>query len=315
MSEGCAVTEAEAAQGLRHAVFFYDGMADYRAAVSDIVRTGLARKEPVLLAVPQPGPTLPDWPADGSAHVLVTDMADLGRNPARLIPALRTFANRHLGRRARIVSESVWPGRPAAEICEAARAEALVDVALAGMQATLICPYSADLPADALADAARSHQWRLDGGSVVPSPAYAGENPGPAACRVPLPSPPADAHTVKYLKDLRPVRAMVASACEKAGLSAMRTTDLTLAVSELAANTLRHTDAGGTAQAWHVNDEVICQITDSGHITDPLAGVLPPDASQSGGHGLWLVNQVCDLVQIRSDAAGTLIRLHMQIPR
>jgi hypothetical protein len=32
-----------------------------------------------------------------------------------------------------------------------------------------------------------------------------------------------------------------------------------------------------------------------------------------GGHGLWLVNQVCDLVEMRSDDSGTTIRLHMDL--
>jgi hypothetical protein len=32
-----------------------------------------------------------------------------------------------------------------------------------------------------------------------------------------------------------------------------------------------------------------------------------------GGHGLWLVHQVCDLVEIRSGDAGTTIRLHMNL--
>jgi hypothetical protein len=31
-----------------------------------------------------------------------------------------------------------------------------------------------------------------------------------------------------------------------------------------------------------------------------------------GSAGLWLANQLCDLVQIRSFAAGTVVRLHMR---
>jgi hypothetical protein len=33
----------------------------------------------------------------------------------------------------------------------------------------------------------------------------------------------------------------------------------------------------------------------------------------AGGYGLWLVNQVCDLVQARTGRAGTTIRLHMRL--
>ncbi len=34
-----------------------------------------------------------------------------------------------------------------------------------------------------------------------------------------------------------------------------------------------------------------------------------------GGHGLWIVNQVCDQVEMRSDETGTTIRLHMDLPQ
>jgi hypothetical protein len=35
---------------------------------------------------------------------------------------------------------------------------------------------------------------------------------------------------------------------------------------------------------------------------------------QLHGRGLWVVNQVCDLVQIRSSNAGNVVRLHMRLP-
>jgi anti-sigma regulatory factor (Ser/Thr protein kinase) len=311
-----SVPEAATAEGLRHVVFFYRGIADYRAAIAGFVRTGLARKEPVFVAVPQPGAAVPDWPAGHSALVTVTDMAQLGRNPARLIGALRSFADRHRGRRPLIVTESVWPGRPAAEMCEAARIDALIDQALIGLQATLMCPYdAAGLPPDAIADATRAHQWRFESDVVVLSQGYSGHDSAPAACRLPLTEPPPGAQLVRYRTDLRPVRAMVTAACERAGLSAMRATDMTLAVSELAANTLQHTRAEGVAQAWQAGGELVCQISDSGFISDPLAGFLQPQPDQPGGHGLWLVNQICDLVEVRSGQEGTVIRLHMWLDR
>jgi hypothetical protein len=34
-----------------------------------------------------------------------------------------------------------------------------------------------------------------------------------------------------------------------------------------------------------------------------------------GGNGLWVVNQVCDLVQARTGRAGTTTRLHMRLRR
>ena len=86
-----------------------------------------------------------------------------------------------------------------------------------------------------------------------------------------------------------------------------------LAVSEVAANTLRHTRAGGMLHVWRTRDSLICQLDDQGRITDPLAGRRPPSLSTLGGQGLWVVNQVCDLVELRSGPAGTSVRLHMRL--
>jgi len=98
-----------------------------------------------------------------------------------------------------------------------------------------------------------------------------------------------------------------------AGLTESRANDLVLAVSEVAANTLRHTDSSGTLAIWHDPNEIVCEIHDEGRITDPNAGQRRPPADATGGHGLWLVYQVCDLVELRSDVTGTTIRMHMKV--
>jgi anti-sigma regulatory factor (Ser/Thr protein kinase) len=65
---------------------------------------------------------------------------------------------------------------------------------------------------------------------------------------------------------------------------------------------------------WATEREIICQVNDSGQITDLLAGRLKRDpAAAGGGRGLWVVQQVCDLVEIRTSTAGTAIRLHMHL--
>jgi anti-sigma regulatory factor (Ser/Thr protein kinase) len=98
----------------------------------------------------------------------------------------------------------------------------------------------------------------------------------------------------------------------QAGLPGDRRADLVIAASEVAANTLKHTAGGGAVRVWATDDEVLCQLEDGGHITDPLAGYRRPAADAAAGHGLWLVNQVCDLAEIRTGETGTTIRLHMQ---
>jgi len=116
-----------------------------------------------------------------------------------------------------------------------------------------------------------------------------------------------------YRTDLSKVRGLVLQQSLAAGLSESRANDLVLAVSEVAANTLRHTDSSGVLTMWNDQKEVVCQIHDEGTISDPEAGQHRPAADATGGHGLWLVRQVCDLVDIRSDQTGTTIRMHMRL--
>lgn len=119
--------------------------------------------------------------------------------------------------------------------------------------------------------------------------------------------------THTYRTDLSQVRALVLRHALAAGLARARADDLVLAVSEVAANTLRHTQSAGTVSIWHDETEVVCEVHDEGVITDPLAGRRRPAPDATGGHGLWLVHQVCDLVELRSGPGGTTVRMHMAI--
>jgi anti-sigma regulatory factor (Ser/Thr protein kinase) len=134
----------------------------------------------------------------------------------------------------------------------------------------------------------------------------------PATGDLRLASPPADAPAIGYRDELAAVRQFTAMHARQAGLSPARVLDLVIAVNELASNTLAHTAGPGRLAIWSTPREVICQISDTGHITDPLAGA-PPDPSEGfGAHiGLWVVRQICDLAEIQTSPAGTTIRLHM----
>jgi hypothetical protein len=59
---------------------------------------------------------------------------------------------------------------------------------------------------------------------------------------------------------------------------------------------------------------VICEVSDNGRIGQPLVGRQLPADDSVGGRGLWMANQLCDLVQIRTFADGSVVRLHMATP-
>ncbi len=143
-----------------------------------------------------------------------------------------------------------------------------------------------------------------------------------ALTRQPVPRPDGDRPlpssdepvSYTYTTDLAAIRAVVHRYAIQAGLTEARAIDLTLAVSEVAANTVKHAKSPGSLKIWYDAKEIVCQIHDEGIITDPLAGRRQPSLDASGGHGLWIVNQVCDQVEILSDETGTTIRLHMTLP-
>ena len=297
-----------------HQAFCYRGETEYLAGIGDFVHGALARGEPVLVALPDAGVRLVREHLAGSAgQVAFADMARLGRNPAWIIPAVQAFLDRHAGRRVSFVGEPAWPGRTAAALREATRHEALLNQAFAGDPVAILCPYDqAGLPAGVLADAERTHPLLGPPGAGLSSSAYLGRHGIPASCELPLPGPPAAADRLSYRDDLRPLRGLVARHAAQAGLSGQRAANLVLAASEIAANTLRHTPGGrGTLWVWETAAEVLCQLADRGHIIDPLAGRRHPDGDQAGGQGLWVVNQVCDLVEIRTSRSGTTTRLHV----
>jgi anti-sigma regulatory factor (Ser/Thr protein kinase) len=294
---------------LSHTALFYRSGAEYAAQISAFVQAGLAQGEPALIVLPGDkawaiGAALDAVPGE----LAFADMTELGRNPARIIPEVRSFTDKYPGQRVRYVGEPIWPGRSAAETCEAARGEALLNLAFAQAKASILCPYDASgLAGSVLADARRTHQEPAASGAT----ACTWRDNLPAGCDRPLGPPPAGAEALAYEADLVPVRRLVERHARRAGLAEERTVDLVLSANEIAANTISHTAGGGVILIWHTDAEIVCQLHDSGQITDPLAGRVrhgPDDR----GHGLWLVNQVCDLVELRSGGAGTTVRMHMR---
>ena len=127
-------------------------------------------------------------------------------------------------------------------------------------------------------------------------------------------SDPVDAMTFVYTTNLSEVRVLAETQARRAGLAADRVMDFVIAVSEVAANTVAHAHSPGSIQIWSEAGELVCEIRDGGVITDPTVGQQPPAAGADGGHGLWLVHQVCDKVELHSTFEnGTTIRLRMSL--
>jgi anti-sigma regulatory factor (Ser/Thr protein kinase) len=297
---------------LDHIALYYRTAREYVTQVVGFVRAGLAAAEPVMVAVQDAlARRLRDELGDDASGVVFADATRIGGNPGRIIPAIHAFIESHGQMIVRYVSQPVRQPRSSAEFRETMRSEVLVNVAFAGQPVRVLCPYdAAALEQRALAEAAQAHPALMNDGAVGVSPAFDVSGLWPEL-DAPLPHSPPDVNVLKYRDDPGQVRRFVQDLARAAGLPEARITDLVLAVGELAANTLRHTREPGIVRMWRTGCEVICELADSGFIRDPLAGRLRPAPDAGRGHGLWVVHQVCDLVEMRTNVSGTIFRLHM----
>lgn len=297
-----------------HPALFYRGEEQYTAGTVPFVRAGLAAGEPVAVAVPGPQLELIRaglGPAGDGVRFL--DMAEVGRNPGRIIPGvLRAFADAHTGGgRVRIIGEPIWPGRTAVEYPACVQHEALINSAFQDREVTILCPYDAErLEPDVLADAHATHPVVIDGDTRLPSATY---DPYRVIARYnePLPHPPGAASVAFDARELPGARYFAVQEAERLGLAGVRLQDLTLAVAELTTNSVLHGGGRGTLRIWAEDERIVCEVRDQGRLTDPLAGRRPPARDQPGGRGLLLVHYVADLVRVHTAPDGTTIRFYL----
>lgn len=301
--------------GLRHAAVAYPTAGQMTESMLAFVKAGVEAGDAVLIA--SAGPVLQRLRLQlggHGEHVMWTGMASPSTNPRRITAAMRAFADEHPSQPIRFVQEPAWHLLPQDHLCEAIRHESLVNLALNGSPAMVLCAYQGHLDGELAASAQRIHPMVLQDGEWQPSGEFDADAPVPGRCGQPLPVPPASAASLSYRADQAGVRQFVADRARLAGLAPDRVTDLVIAAGELAANTLAHTSGPGTLWVWAAGGEILCQVADSGYVRDPLAGSFLPDpAEPGGGRGLWVVHQLCDLVETRTGPAGTAVRLHMRL--
>jgi anti-sigma regulatory factor (Ser/Thr protein kinase) len=296
-----------------HQALFYSGDDEYLGGISDFVDPALDRGEPVAIAVPAPKhPLLRDELGDRATEIELLDMLDLGRNPARIIPVVRSMIERYGGALS-YVGEPVWPGRSPEEIREATRHEALINLAWPDADIRVLCPYDIDrLDDEVLVDAEHTHPGVVRDRALAASSVYDQGRP-PVGCDVPLPGPPPGAEAQDFeIDDLGRLRTWVAEHAAASGLDLDRIPGLVTAVNELTSNTVKHAAPHGTLRFWTAPGELVFEVEDEGHIADPLAGRRQRTMG-IGGLGLWMVNQLCDLVEVRTSTAGTTIRTHSRL--
>jgi anti-sigma regulatory factor (Ser/Thr protein kinase) len=306
------------AQAFQHEALFYSGNDDFLAGTVPFIEEGVAADEPTMVVVDPAKIELLRASVNGSAgRVRFVNMLEVGRNPALIISAWHDFVSEHAGagRRLRGIGEPIWPERSPAELVECQHHESLLNLAFdEGPPWRLMCPYDADrLPPEVLEVATHNHRMLAEDGHEQPSDDYR----DPAVTRAPFTGPlPDPAPPVRELRfdspvDLEVVRHFVADRAHAGGLSGERMEGFVLAIDEVVTNSLRHGGGSGQMRIWSEDRSIVADVSDAGVITEQLVGRIRPELDRSDGRGLWIANHFCDLVQIRSSAAGTTVRCHI----
>jgi anti-sigma regulatory factor (Ser/Thr protein kinase) len=246
-------------------------------------------------------------------HVEFPEPAMVHRVPAFTV-AVRWARLSRLARtphgRATVVGQHV-AGLPGCGETHWARLDIGLNVALAGLPITVLCPYLTGGR-----ELARVHSTHPRV-TTAQGPAAGDGFRDPAEALAAFPPPPATdlgrpAATLAFTApDLGALRRLVAAIAARAGLDEVRGSDLVLAVNEIGSNSVEHGPGRGLLRLWLSDGDVTAEVTDTGTTVLRFPGMAAPPATGARGRGLWLASELCDVMQVWSDPGGTVVRLRM----
>jgi anti-sigma regulatory factor (Ser/Thr protein kinase) len=284
--------------GFKHDAFVHGTDEEFVLRAAAFIREGLAAGEKVVAVLPpERTAVLRDALDSQYSEVTVVDATVAGGNPARLIPFWRAILEQEPDRPVRGLCEAAYPGRSAEAYDEVLLHEALSDIAFAPDRSfRLCCAYEASVGIDPTA----TH--------------FGGEALADKTFRTPLSDVPDRAERWEFGPDeLGQVRQWVGGQASSHGVSRDRLEDLSLALHEICTNSIRFGGGRGALAVWIADGSLICNVTDRGRIDDLLVGRVLPPLDGLGGRGVWLANQLCDLVQLRSGDDVTQVRLYTRL--
>lgn len=291
------------ASGYRHDALTYAGEDDFVRFATAFFEMGLGEDEPgILISTPKRLVAVRDSLGDLAPHIRFVDTAAEVRNPAVALSVLQGFTEANEGRRVRGIGDLVHAGQLPAATAEAQLHELMLNTPVTDdWNMWLTCPYDRSvLGEDEIEQVTLCHPGqRIDLSNLV-AEKFGAE----------LPLRPDDAETFPVeASELGSLRAIVRTAATMTGLSEERADDFVYAVNEVISNSFRHGDGKARVALWAEGDSLVCEVTDGGRIVDPLTGRIPPSLTRPSGRGLWMVNHLCDLVQVRSPQSGTYVRM------
>lgn len=305
-----------------HQALLYGSAEEFLAGTVPFIRDGLERGDPIwVVTADRNSNWLRAVLGADAGRVVFGESSQWYRHPVRALAAVhRTVQSAgRVGQRLRMIGEPLWTARTAQQANEWARYESLVNAALAWSNAALVCAYDTCVVSpDVVAEVARTHPELVVNGAARPSPSYLDPAVFNAECdSSPLPElpPPALWFRLDEGDQLITLGDFVTSHATRAGAAVLDITQFVQAVHSVATNAIEHGGGSGVVRVWARPQTILCEVSDTGTgLRDPLVGRLPSGRSTARGRVMWLARQWCDLVEVRSDPAGTTVRLHLTLP-
>lgn len=298
---------------LRHQAVLYEGTDDLLSVALPFVRQGLADGDPVIAVAPEPNAeALREALGDDAGRVDIRYSHEWYRSPAKSFSGFLGFAQDHPGATwVRMIGEPIWPVGWHAGVAEYAHYESVFNVIAQDTPMWALCPYDVTaLPHEIAEHARATHPEIHSGGSVGANSRYVDPDAFCSRLADRLPLRPAGARQFAVTSDLPGLRAAVRAEAEAAGVENGRLDELALAAHEVLANALVHGSGPATMRTWSEERTFVCEVESTGPtMSETTAGYVPIDPTASGGRGLWLVRQLCYLVEIQSRHGRTSVSL------
>jgi anti-sigma regulatory factor (Ser/Thr protein kinase) len=308
---------------LAHQALLYGSEEEFLAGTVSFIRDGLNRGDPIrVVTTDRNTGWLRAALGVDAGRVVFGESSQWYRHPVRTLAEIHRIvqAASRDGQQLRLIGEPLWTTRTAQQRTEWTRYESLVNAALAWANAALVCTYDTrSVGSDVVADVARTHPELVVNGGSRPSPSYLDPVAFNAECdRLPLPELPPPALWLRFdgVDQLVTLRDFVTSHAAEAGAAVLDVMQFVQAIYSVATNAIEHGGGSGVVRVWAGPHTMVCEVCDTGAGLRrvPLVGRLPSGRSTARGRGMWLARQWCDLVEVRSDSAGTIVRLHLTLP-
>ncbi|MGY1744257.1 anti-sigma factor RsbA family regulatory protein [Blastococcus sp. SYSU D00695] len=294
---------------LAHEGFVFDGDQALVRRLVPFVLEGFSRDEPVLVVAGERVRSLL------AAHL----GADLGRLAVFAAAetwwrgghrTLQTYDQRLRALRSeaprwRLAGEPVWLAREDGR--RWSRYESVANRCFGDLPYYSLCLHDRRrLPAEVLAEVARTHPLTWGDGAPVPAPAY--EEPA-RYLRSVQPSWRERPAAADVLTVTSPWQARRDVSATVPGDRRARLGDVVLAAHELVLNALSVAPYAELA-TWLDGPTFVVEVSDRGPgLPDDTLGYVPP-GSDEGPHGLWLAWSLADDAAVRSGPEGTAVRLY-----